>query len=82
MKYVNEIYKTEDKKPFFYHDEFQDYLFRAIQDARGLTVEDVSNSDDVLRSLKLAIRNVEVFLNLANNYYFTTQNTNNNGRSN
>lgn len=69
MKYVNEIYKTEGKKPFFYHDEFQDYLFRAIQDARGLTVEDVSNSDDVLRSLKLAISNVEVFLNLANNYY-------------
>lgn len=48
-------------KPKFHCEEFEDYLFNAIQLSRHLTVDDCSDAEDVLRQLRLAISTVDNF---------------------
>lgn len=49
------------RAPEFHYEEFEDYLFNAIQLSRNLTVDDCSDAEDVLRQLRLAISTVDNF---------------------
>jgi hypothetical protein len=60
--------KCEMDKPKFYYDEFEDYLFKAIQLSRELTFDNCVDSDEVLRQLSLATGTVESFLTRVNRY--------------
>jgi hypothetical protein len=50
------------EKPQFDYEQFEDYLFMAIQRARSLHVLDICDDEDVLRYLKLAERQVRWFM--------------------
>lgn len=48
-------------QPEFSYQEFEDYLFNAIQLSRNLSVNDCSDSEDVRRQLRLAMSIIEMF---------------------
>lgn len=47
--------------PEFHYEEFEDYLFNAIQLSRNLSFDDCCDSVDVLRQLTFAADTIEMF---------------------
>jgi hypothetical protein len=57
------------EKPEFHYEEFEDYLFNAIQISRDLTADDLSDYDDVMRYLSLAQGEVDSFYKRVSAYH-------------